>query len=159
MLRACFESIDRAVSTKAPEVAAGLRPGAGEKDFALLRESFFHDGAIPADIEAFFRWHNGQTGYESLSPFDNRMIMSIQDAVDSWTFLSDPDEDIQQPWQESWIPILANGAGDYIVYVTSGEMKGQLVAYWHDSEDRRVAFQSLESWARKVLSAYERPAV
>jgi cell wall assembly regulator SMI1 len=159
MLGAYFQSIDRAVAAKAPHVAAGLRSGADDQELAMLRSKIFGADPIPEDLEAFFRWHNGQVGYESLSPMDNRMLMSIADAVDTWNFLSDPMEDIQQPWEQSWVPILANGAGDHIVYVTSGANKGALLAYWHDAEDRRVAFASLETWARKVLESYAAPAV
>jgi cell wall assembly regulator SMI1 len=155
MLREYLESIDREISAKDPEVAAGLRVGAGEEDLDLLRRTFFDGEAIPEDLETLFRWHDGQTGYRSLSPLDNRMLMSIQKVVNTWRFLSDPDEDIQQPWQDSWIPILANGAGDHVVYVGSGELRGQLIEYWHDSEDREVEFPSLESWALEVLGSYE----
>lgn len=158
MLGAYLENIDRAAAAKAPEVAAGLRAGAGDQELALLRRTIFGQQAIPEDLEAFFRWHNGQEGYRSLSPMDNRMLMSIEDALNTWSFLSDPTEDIQQPWEQSWVPILANGAGDYIVYVASGATKGALLGYWHDADDRRVEFPSLEAWARKVVESYAAPA-
>ena len=156
MLEADLRNIDKQISAKAPKVAAGLRPGAQENGLALLRDTFFDGKDLPEDLAIFFRWHDGQTGYQSLSPLDNRMLMSIDDAIDTWTFLSNPREDIRQPWDKVWIPILANGAGDYVVYVASGYMKGQLLNYWHDDSGRAMAFSSLESWAQKVLSSYEK---
>lgn len=158
MLGAYLQAIDRAAAAKAPEVAGGLRAGASEQELALLRRTIFGQQPIPEDLEAFFRWHDGQKGYRSLSPMDNRMLLSIEDALNAWNFLSDPTEDIQQPWEASWLPILANGAGDYLVYVASGSTKGALLAYWHDAEDRRVEFPSLEAWARAVVESYAAPA-
>jgi cell wall assembly regulator SMI1 len=156
MLEADLRNIDEQISANAPKVAAGLHPGAQENGLALLRDTFFEGKDLPEDLATFFRWHDGQSGFQSLSPLDNRMLMSIDDVIDTWSFLSSPDEDIQQPWNIAWIPILANGAGDYVVYVASGDMKGQLLNYWHDDVDRTMAFSSLESWAQKVLSAYEK---
>lgn len=159
MLGTYLRSIDHAVAAKVPHIAAGLCAGARDQELALLRNTIFGADPIPEDLELFFRWHNGQVGYESLSPMDNRMLMSIAESVGAWKFLSNPMEDIQQPWDQSWIPILANGAGDHIVYLASGTNKGGLLAYWHDADDRRIVFPSLEAWARKVLESYEALAV
>ncbi|MCE3602881.1 SMI1/KNR4 family protein [Massilia sp. P8910] len=139
MLSTYLARIDERITTDKPHLAEGLLPGADENDLAILRQTIFEPAEVPEDLATFFRWHNGQSGYESLSPLDNRMLMSIDDVIDTCSFLSSPDEDIQQPWQDNWLPILANGGGDYVVYVTSGVMKGQLIAYWHTDDDRRLA--------------------
>jgi cell wall assembly regulator SMI1 len=159
MLAAYLKRIDRVLSVKAPDVFAGLRRGVGEEELLVLQQTCLRGQPIPEDLAVFFRWHNGQTGFASLSPLDNRMLMSLEDSVDTWKFMSEPDADIQLPWLNDWLPILANGGGDHIVYVASGPDRGKLVAYWHDSEDRRVAFESFEVWARKVLEACERESV
>lgn len=156
MLKSLLKKIDHKIAAKWPKVAAGLRPAASPDALAQVRAIFFHGQDLPEDLEAFFRWHDGQIGYASLSPLDNRMVMCVDDVIQTWRFLSDPDEDIQQPWAKCWIPILANGAGDYIVYVASGEMQGQLLGYWHDDSDRSREFSSLESWAQQVLGSLEK---
>jgi cell wall assembly regulator SMI1 len=151
-----LRNIDRRILAKAPKVAAGLRPGAQDDELALLKTAFFDGKDLPRDLETFFRWHDGQTGYESLSPLDNRMLMSIAEVIDTWEFLSNPQEDVQQPWDKGWIPLLANGAGDYVVYVAGGEREGQLLSYRHDDSSRPLEFSSIDSWAKKILVSYEK---
>jgi len=41
-------------------------------------------------------------------------------------------EDIAEPLSKPWIPILYNGAGDYVMYESEGSNKCKLICYLHD---------------------------
>lgn len=44
------------------------------------------------------------------------------------------DFEIENWWNEHWIPVFHNGGGDYICYDTKGIFtgnKGQIIEFWH----------------------------
>jgi hypothetical protein len=129
---------------------AVLKPGADKTDLLTLSEVVLGGAPIPPDLETWFRWHNGQENYDSPSPDDSFTLLSIQQAIDAWRFLCDPEEEIQKPWQSSWLPLFYNFGGDYVVLETQGEQRGMLLGYWHDSRSRKVRHRSLSDWARKL---------
>jgi hypothetical protein len=55
--------------------------------------------------------------------------LSIKEAIETWRFLGDPDEEILQPWRATWLPLFANGAGDHLCVDLE---KGALIEYRHD---------------------------
>ena len=144
--------IDQALENNYAEVFKSLRPGATNDELKLLSKCFSNNG-IPDEIVALYKWHNGQAGSSSLNQNDNRTFLPINEVIDAWEFLNDPMEDILEPISRSWVPILYNGAGDYIMYVTEGDNKGKLISYWHDDESRNVVFESLGRWVKDVLNA------
>jgi hypothetical protein len=73
----------------------------------------------------------------------------------SGPFFKDPKSDFQKPWLESWLPVLTNGAGDFVVYETQGSPRGQLITYWHDEPRRTTAHPSLRAWAEKLLNEFK----
>lgn len=133
---------------------AKLRAPAKAADLAKLSKTFFGGAPLPADLDAWFRWHDGQQEASgTVSPDDNRTLLSIDGALDAWQFLSDPEEEIPQPWKKSWLPLFANGAGDYVVFETEGKKAGALIGYWHTDTDRDVEHASLGAWATTVEKA------
>jgi len=61
-------------------------------------------------------------------------------------------------WRRGWVPFLANGGGDFLcvdVSAEDGGEPGQLVAFWHDWEDRSVKFPSFEAWVRELADSME----
>lgn len=134
------------------KVYQSLLPSATGLELELLSQCF-PGNELPHNIVALYQWHNGQTGSFSLNQRDNRTFLPVEEVVSSWQFLNDPMEDISEPLSRSWIPILYNGAGDYLMYESQGINKSRLISYWHDSERRDLVHENLEAWAQEVLRA------
>lgn len=153
MLSDILTAIDTLLAEKFPDLARSLQPGAKDEPLVTLRETCFEGKALPHDLETFYRWHDGQHGYQALHPYDNRTLLSIQEALEAWRFLNDPKEDILQPMMKTWLPLFYNGSGDYVVYDLVGANQGKLITYWHDDAIRKVAYSNLEAWATDTLEA------
>ncbi len=151
MLKDILDEIDTLLAKNYKHVFDSLQIGSTESELELLKIKCFSGEQVPQDLETLYKWHNGQTGYYSLNQEDNRTLLSISEVIEAWKFMNDPMEEILEPWSKSWIPILDNGAGDYIVYESEGIQTGKLISYWHDDEERWVEFENLESWAQAVL--------
>ena len=119
-LSAKLARIDVLLKDDNPEALAVLKPGASDAALKALADAF-GGGELPPDLVAFFRWHDGQSKVESLSQDDNRTPMSAAEALDAWKFLSNPKADLEQPYTKTWLPIFTNGAGDYLVFESSGK--------------------------------------
>jgi cell wall assembly regulator SMI1 len=68
--------------------------------------------------------------------------------------------DFEDPrwWRGGWVPFLGNGGGDYLcldVAAEDGGAPGQLVAFWHDRENRPIEFESFEAWLRELAESME----
>lgn len=149
-LKGSFAKIDEALQKHRLEVYRLLNQGAVETDFAKLSKEVFDGKPIPPEIETWFRWHNGQGGYSSLSPENNRTLLSVEQLIESWKFCCDPEA--MGPWNKTWIPLLENGAGDYLVFESSkDERYGSLIGYWHDDRERKQEFTSIIEWADRLV--------
>jgi cell wall assembly regulator SMI1 len=153
-LRELLARADALLEEVSPEARKALHAGAKLRSLAKLDKLA---NKVPADVKTLFAWHDGQE-IEMLHPKDNRTLMSIEEAWGAWKFLSDPKEDVQQPWSKSWLPVFANGAGDYVCVEMAGKNAGSLVEYWHDDDDRDVVHASLAAWASDLIRALEKEA-
>lgn len=136
--------IDHLLSLHHREIFETLQPPASQETFDLFKSICLDGQDIPDDLQVLYSWHNGQkTNYESLNPSDNRTFLPLEEVIDSWKFLNDPEEDILEPISRSWIPITHNGAGDYLMYNLDN---GTLLNYWHDWEDRSVDYRNIHAW-------------
>jgi cell wall assembly regulator SMI1 len=134
-----------------------LRPPAKAASLKKLAKVVLGGKPLPRDLETFFHWHDGQSGVAHIHPGDNRSTMTIDEVIDAWKFLTDPNEDVEG-FQKSWVPILSNGAGDHVCFETTGKRAGALVEYWHADDDRDVAFASLIAWAEDVAKELAKQA-
>ncbi len=143
MVRDILDEIDTLLAKNYKHVFDSLQVGATESALELLKIKCFSGEQVPQDLLTLYKWHNGQNGHYSLNQEDNKTLLSISEVIETWEFLNDPMEDILEPWSKSWIPILYNGAGDYVVYESEGIQTGKLISYWHDDEERVVEFENL----------------
>ncbi len=139
--------IDTLLKDADPDAFASLKPGASDAALKPLSDACFGGKKLPADLLAFFRWHDGQSKVESLSQDNNRTPMSAAEALAAWQYLSDPKAEITRSFAKTWLPIFTNGAGDYLTYESAGKNPGALIGYWHTDEDRDVEYRSLTVWA------------
>ncbi len=145
-------AIDAELRRAQPETLARLRKGASKAALAKLSKKVFGGKPVPEELCTWFAWHDGQDGFGSISPRDNRKLMSIDEVVEAHAFLGDPSEEVQG-WKATWVPILANGAGDHLVFETAARGRGALIGYWHADDDRDVEEKSLLAWATATRAA------
>jgi predicted DNA-binding WGR domain protein len=120
---------------------AKLRPGVNDAALEKLSATIFGGKPVPSELATWFRWHDGQQNHRSL--YGNRMLMKLELTLSTWEFFATTKIPEVQPWKKSWLPLLENGAGDYLVYETKGPEKGSLIGYWHTDKDRKVEYKSL----------------
>ena len=153
MLQDTLKRIDVELEANYPEVFNSLNSGATPEQLQQLKDVCFKGGDVPEELEALYKWHNGQNGYGSLNQDENRTFMPIEEVTGAWSFLNNPMEDVLEPISETWIPFTDNGAGDHLMLETSGDNTGSIITYWHDDEARSIYSTSLAEWAEKVLDS------
>ena len=84
-----------------------LRPGATDQELDALRVVIApHD--VPPELEAMWRWHNGQQGNPEATPrflpLPEGNFLGTDEAIDAYRFLTEKAE----PWQwcRLWIPLV-----------------------------------------------------
>jgi cell wall assembly regulator SMI1 len=154
-----LQAIEQAIAAKAPAVSASLAPGAKAKTIDKLARLFGQP--VPADVRAWFAWHDGPrpNTYDSLIPDTNWMAMSVAQVIETYKFLDGTaktsPEDIMLPWKSTWIPLFANGGGDHLCYDTSS---GAIVTWYHDDEVRPKAYPSFGALIAAIDKGYAKLA-
>ena len=154
-LAAKLKELDPLWKRKLPEVVTSLRPGIdASKHEGLAR--ILAGKKLRADLATWFAWHDGQNpGAPDLCDDNNYTMHRLDSACETWTFLNDNAGEIEGPVDPGWLPLFENGAGDHWVYDLSTDA---LVSFFHDDEERPVAFESLLAWAKVTVAALEKIA-
>lgn len=85
-------------------------------------------------------------------------LESVLSANQELTEMIGYDFEIENWWNENWLPIFSNGAGSYICYDLKGiftGQKGQLVEYWKGDNDRQVIDMRLVDFLNNLNQYYE----
>ncbi len=108
------------------------------------------------DLERLYGWHNGTSSASSASLDDIQIFpgfhfLSLEDAVTNYrAFGSDP------RWSPGWLPVFANGGGDFYVVDLSLAGDGQVRHFWIDAADHPVEFSSVTAMMRTLAQGFER---
>jgi cell wall assembly regulator SMI1 len=159
MVSELFARLDRWLAANRPDYYARLQQGATAEALAAFEARF--GLALPDDFRALCRWRNGQDPACFDSFQDNRMFSSLEDIAETKAVLDDMiGYDFEDPrwWRRGWVPFLANGGGDHLcldLAAEDGGHPGQLVAYWHDWEDRSIEYASTERWLEAFVRSME----
>ena len=113
---------------------------------------------LPAypDLVSLYEWRNGtdtSTGLvlDELQLVPGFYLLSLNDAlVDYDAFIK------SQRWNASWLPVLANGGGDFLVVDLS---KGRAAAIRHfriEQSEHPIEYNSLRDMIATFAAAYER---
>ncbi len=158
-----LEKLDAYLKEKRPEYYNQLLKPLSEKEILDLQEEFNIE--LPNDIKELYLWKNGQR-QDCYKSFVNNSIFEPLEAVlatnKELTELIGYDFEIENWWNENWIPIFSNGGGDYICYDLKGMFtgqKGQLLEYWNDDEERIVIAPNLISFIEKINTYYETTSI
>lgn len=116
---------------------------------------------IPIDLRLLYKWKNGQNRNSFESFVNNSMFIPLEETLQiaaENTSMIGTDFEIENWWNEKWLPIFHNGGGDYICYDCHGtftENKGQLIEFWHGENDRNVISLNLETFISRLTHYYE----
>nr|WP_240492508.1 SMI1/KNR4 family protein [Bacillus badius] len=134
-----------------------LQPGASDEDFQLIEKTL--GMTLPEEVKSLYRVYNGQVWELGTNPFVRNLTLSpTSEVIDNWCFLQeefDPDDGLEleiekelKPflWNSKWIPIAANGGGDYLCIDTDPSdagTAGQVLYFWHDWGNRSVEARNI----------------
>ena len=109
---------------------------------------------VPPELESLYGWRNGTStvGIESVGDihlFPGYYLLSLEDAIANYqTFLTD------SRWTAGWLPIFANGGGDF--YVLDLDSSALPVRHFRIEESEHpIEFNSLGSLLTTLASAFE----
>lgn len=153
-LSAVFASIEAALQrlnrqTLMRSLQSGLEVG-------TVRSSLGTIGlASVAELEALYIWRNGTSTVDSVTLDDIHLfpgfyLLSIQDSVANYkAFVSD------SRWRPEWLPIFANGGGDFYVIELNRLSASPVRHFRIDEAEHPVEFGSLGAMLATIARAYE----
>lgn len=154
-----IQKLNNHLSASRPEFYASLQPPLDDKAIALLEEKY--KLTIPNDLRLLYQWKNGQADDCFEAFVNNSTFIPLEEVLDTAaenTSMIGLDFEIENWWNENWIPIFHNGGGDYICYDRGGiftGQQGQLIKFWHADNDRNVIAPSLEAFLNQIVVFYE----
>ena len=158
-MKETIQQLDVLLSTVRSEFYQYLKDPLDEKQVEVLEAQY--QLKLPADLLALYAWKNGQDDDCFEAFVNNAAFIPLEEALDiakQNTSMIGLDFDVENWWNEKWIPIFHNGGGDYICYDMGGlftGQKGQLIEFWHADNDRNVIAPSLGSFLEKLKEYYE----
>lgn len=158
-MKETIQQLDVLLSTVRSEFYQYLQDPLDEKQLESLEEKY--QIKLPADLRVLYAWKNGQDDSCFEAFVNNSTFIPLEEALEiakENTSMIGLDFEIENWWNENWIPIFHNGGGDYICYDLGGVFtgqKGQLIEFWHADNDRNVIAPSLEAFLGKLREYYE----
>lgn len=154
-----LEILDKHLRTTRPDFYAQLNDPLTDEEIQALEEQY--KVTLPDDLKALYKWKNGQKDdcYEAL--VNNSMFISLEVALEiaeECTSMIGLDFEIENWWNQHWIPMFNNGSNDYLCYDMGGTftgITGQILEFWHADNDRNVIAPTLESFIAVVNRYYE----
>lgn len=158
-MKSQLQILDNNLRTLRPECYSSLNEPLTEEEIKHLEEKY--GIALPEDLKLLYMWKNGQDveSYESF--VNNSTFMPLEEVLSSASEMTDmigADFEIENWWNENWLPIFHNGGGDHICYDMEGTFtstKGQLIEFWHADSDRNVIAPSLKAFIEAINEFYK----
>ncbi|MEO1655824.1 MAG: SMI1/KNR4 family protein, partial [Bacteroidota bacterium] len=141
-MKAALQLLEKHLKTRRPAYYAKLQTGLTETALGQL-EAQYHI-SLPPDLKTLYQWKNGQSSKCYASFVNNSMFAPLESALKTKKLLTEMiglDFEIENWWNENWLPIFSNGGGSAICYDLGGVFtgdKGQLIEFWNDDNDRKV---------------------
>jgi cell wall assembly regulator SMI1 len=156
-----IERIADGLLANRPVYCAALQPGVTDAALDNVERQF--SLRLPLGFRALYKWKNGQHPSCSESLQGNRMFTSLESVAETKEMLDGMigfDFEDERWWRHGWVPFLSNGGGDHLCLDATGEggrQPGQLVAFWHDWEDRRTEWPSVDPWLQQLAADVGHP--
>lgn len=107
------------------------------------------------EVEALYMWKNGTSTLnvtlDDIHLFPGFYMLSIEDAITNYrAFVGDP------RWRKGWLPLFANGGGDFYVVDLGSASAGQVRHFRIDESEHPVEFGSLGAMLTTLAAAFAR---
>lgn len=151
--------LDRWLRDNRAEYYSHLQPGVTDDLLTAFEQRF--SLKLPTDFRALYRWRNGQAANEFGSFQHNRMFSALEEIADTKEMLDEMiGADFKDPkwWRCGWVPFLSNGGGDHLcldLITEDGSNPGQLIAFWHDWEERSIEYPNFTVWLTELVQSME----
>lgn len=149
-----------------PSYIEKLNPPASEDEIMWAEKEM--GVVLPEDVKSFYRVHNGETK----GMFGGREILSIHYMVEEWRLwkqlidegeldgvYSRPEKGIKRDWWNlKWIPLASDGGGNFYCLdldPAEGGNVGQVIAVWHDEEERTAIASCFADWFAGIVEKLE----
>lgn len=115
--------------------------------------------ASTSALESLLDWKNGTStagvaAVDDIHMFPGFYLLSIEDAVASYrAFETDP------RWAAAWLPLFANGGGDFYVIDLSVPEEAPVRHFRIDELEHPIEFASLEGLLGTLVAAFERGVI
>jgi cell wall assembly regulator SMI1 len=163
-MKTIWDRIHLWLELHAPLVLESLKPGTTDERLAEAESVF--EVALPADVKASYRIHDGQyhDGYHTVPGFLFGVEwFDLGRAVEEWgawkdlfdrgVFANEPGDTAgairQAWWHPAWIPLTGDGAGNHYCLDTSPTQEGtvgQIITLWHDDALRELVAPCFGEW-------------
>ncbi|WP_345046057.1 SMI1/KNR4 family protein [Arthrobacter methylotrophus] len=114
--------------------------------------------ALPsnAQVESLFGWRNGTntqsvTSLDDIHVFPGFYFLSIEDATANYRAFRNDDR-----WSHGWLPLFANGGGDFYVVDLASDCPGSVRHFRIDEDEHPLEFESIAAMATTMAAAFER---
>jgi cell wall assembly regulator SMI1 len=170
-----WDDIKAWLASRAPPLRKSLRPGASEAAIARLQARL--GVALPGDFLESARLHDGQKSSaehglfpmtdDVLGPMPSCRLLPVTEIAREWSMMKElhdqgefagrksaPQRGVRDDWWNTgWVPIADNGGGDYYcldLAPARGGVAGQVIAFFHDMNDRPRVARSFAAWLREL---------
>lgn len=109
-----------------------------------------------SDLEAVYGWRNGTSrdspaSLDDVQLFPGFHLLSLEDAVTNYrVFVTD------RRWTPGWLPIFANGGGDFYVADLRPSDAGAVRHFWLGEAEHPIEFPSLGAMMTTLAQGFER---
>jgi cell wall assembly regulator SMI1 len=163
-MKTIWDRIHVWLAAKAPEVAAGLRPGAGVRQIRAAEKAM--DVVLPDDVREAYRIHDGE-GPDGTAPSPGLLYgwrwMPLKEVAGHWRLMkelldqgtfagvsSDPRGPIRSDWwHPKWVPLAEGGGGGLRCVDLAPRSRGkvgQVIGWWNDCGAGAVLAKSFAGW-------------
>lgn len=130
-----------------------LQPGLHPEE--ISRQLNFAGFPDDADIETVYSWRNGtrtaDVMLDEICFFPGFYLLSLEDAIANYrAFTSD------SRWGAGWLPIFANGGGDFYFVDMKGEPSGVVRHFRVEEIEHPIEFLSLSEMMRTLAAGFDR---
>lgn len=107
-------------------------------------------------LETLYSWRDGTStegiaAVDDIHVFPGFYLLSIEDAVANYrAFVTD------RRWNSRWLPVFANGGGDFYVVELGSEDESPVRHFRLDESEHPIEFSSIRDMLRTVTEAFER---
>ena len=128
----------------------------------VIKEKLSRINIEPSDeLIEFYSWRNGTSIKENpliddIHFFPGYYILSLEDAIEDYLLFEDHPQ-----WSKDWLPIFANGGGDFYAVDLSLQTKKEspLIDFLLGEPEHDIEFSSITNMFKTILECFKQNAI